>query len=200
MAGAPLLASAAMNRMLHHAHVLEGDSYRNPPPGRRCRPWESRSSGWQDPVGRPRAWVARIVIAVLATLAITVGWSHEWRRSCCPTPGRDRRPSFDRRRRRRIPKNAGLGRRRRGRPPRRASSHARSRHHPSPERCCHLPSDVPHEGWKLIATSLPNFYLHTQIRPSAPPGRLSSDSEQLRPGNNFPQFPRRPLPRALDVA
>lgn len=34
--GDPLLASAAMDRLLHHAHVLviDGDSYRNPPPNR----------------------------------------------------------------------------------------------------------------------------------------------------------------------
>lgn len=34
--GDELLASAAMDRLLHHAHVvvMEGDSYRNPPPGR----------------------------------------------------------------------------------------------------------------------------------------------------------------------
>jgi DNA replication protein DnaC len=34
--GDPLLASAAMDRLLHNAHVLviEGDSYRNPPPNR----------------------------------------------------------------------------------------------------------------------------------------------------------------------
>jgi len=34
--GDPLLASAAMDRLLHHAEVivLEGDSYRNPPPGK----------------------------------------------------------------------------------------------------------------------------------------------------------------------
>lgn len=33
----PLLASAALDRLLHHAHVMviEGDSYRNPPPARR---------------------------------------------------------------------------------------------------------------------------------------------------------------------
>lgn len=32
-----LLASAAMDRLMHHAHlvVMEGDSYRNPPDGRR---------------------------------------------------------------------------------------------------------------------------------------------------------------------
>ena len=32
--GDPLLASAAMDRLLHHAHVLEmdGDTFRNPPP------------------------------------------------------------------------------------------------------------------------------------------------------------------------
>jgi DNA replication protein DnaC len=37
--GNPLLASAAMDRLLHDAHVLviEGDSYRNPPPNRRKR-------------------------------------------------------------------------------------------------------------------------------------------------------------------
>lgn len=37
--GDALLASAAMDRLLHHAHVLviEGDSYRNPPPSRRAR-------------------------------------------------------------------------------------------------------------------------------------------------------------------
>lgn len=35
--GDPLLASAAMDRLLHHAHliVIEGDSYRNPPPTRK---------------------------------------------------------------------------------------------------------------------------------------------------------------------
>lgn len=35
--GDPLLASAAMDRLLHHSHVItiEGDSYRNPPPPRR---------------------------------------------------------------------------------------------------------------------------------------------------------------------
>jgi DNA replication protein DnaC len=37
--GDPLLASAATDRLLHHAHVLimEGDSYRNPPTNRRSR-------------------------------------------------------------------------------------------------------------------------------------------------------------------
>jgi IstB-like ATP binding protein len=35
MFGNPLLASAAMDRLLHHAHVLEGDSYRNPPPAKK---------------------------------------------------------------------------------------------------------------------------------------------------------------------
>lgn len=36
--GDPLLAGAAMDRLLHHAHVvtIEGDSYRNPPKGRRA--------------------------------------------------------------------------------------------------------------------------------------------------------------------
>jgi len=34
--GEPLLASAALDRLMHHAHVLtlEGDTYRNPPPHR----------------------------------------------------------------------------------------------------------------------------------------------------------------------
>jgi DNA replication protein DnaC len=38
--GDPLLASAAMDRLLHHAHVIdiEGDSYRNPKNARRSRP------------------------------------------------------------------------------------------------------------------------------------------------------------------
>jgi DNA replication protein DnaC len=37
--GDPLLASAAMDRLLHNAHVIvmEGDSYRNPPPAQRKR-------------------------------------------------------------------------------------------------------------------------------------------------------------------
>jgi DNA replication protein DnaC len=35
--GNALMASAAMDRLLHHSHVLEieGDTYRNPPPGRK---------------------------------------------------------------------------------------------------------------------------------------------------------------------
>ena len=39
MSGNPLLASAAMDRLLHHAHVLviEVDSYRNPPPTRKWK-------------------------------------------------------------------------------------------------------------------------------------------------------------------
>lgn len=37
--GDPLLANAAMDRLLHHAHiiVIEGDSYRNPPLAKRTR-------------------------------------------------------------------------------------------------------------------------------------------------------------------
>lgn len=37
--GDPLLASAAMDRLLHHAHILEmeGDTFRNPPPAKRAR-------------------------------------------------------------------------------------------------------------------------------------------------------------------
>lgn len=42
--GDPLLASAAMDRLLHDAHVLvfDGDSYRNPPPARRRRGTEEK--------------------------------------------------------------------------------------------------------------------------------------------------------------
>jgi DNA replication protein DnaC len=42
--GDPLLASAAMDRLLHDAHVLvfDGDSHRNPPPARRRRPNEDK--------------------------------------------------------------------------------------------------------------------------------------------------------------
>jgi DNA replication protein DnaC len=42
--GNPLLASAAMDRLLHHAHVvvIEGDSYRNPPSTRKKRAQEAR--------------------------------------------------------------------------------------------------------------------------------------------------------------
>lgn len=42
--GNPLLASAAMDRLLHHAHVLviEGDSYRNPPATKRKRAQDTR--------------------------------------------------------------------------------------------------------------------------------------------------------------
>ncbi len=41
-----LLASAAMDRLLHRAHVLviEGDSYRNPPPNKRRRNGSSRAA------------------------------------------------------------------------------------------------------------------------------------------------------------
>jgi DNA replication protein DnaC len=41
-----LLASAAMDRLLHHAHVLqiEGDSYRNPPPSKSRRNGGTRST------------------------------------------------------------------------------------------------------------------------------------------------------------
>lgn len=43
--GDPLMASAAMDRLLHHAHVLviEGDSFRNPPPTRRRKPSASEA-------------------------------------------------------------------------------------------------------------------------------------------------------------
>jgi len=45
--GNPLLASAALDRLLHHAHILElkGDSYRNPP-----RPKRGRRAGAQERV------------------------------------------------------------------------------------------------------------------------------------------------------
>ena len=37
--GDPLLASAAMDRLLHHAHIIaiDGESYRNPSKSRRKR-------------------------------------------------------------------------------------------------------------------------------------------------------------------
>jgi DNA replication protein DnaC len=43
--GNALLASAAMDRLLHHAHVvvIEGDSYRNPPVGRRKKSTEGKA-------------------------------------------------------------------------------------------------------------------------------------------------------------
>ncbi|WP_437731455.1 GNAT family N-acetyltransferase [Sorangium sp. So ce1335] len=47
----------------------------------------SMSSGWQDPLGRPRASIARVVIAALAALAITG--------SAWPTQARSMRPSYD---------------------------------------------------------------------------------------------------------
>ncbi len=52
--GDALLASAAMDRLLHHSHtlVLEGDSYRNPPPERR-RPLEGHRPGRQQQPTEP---------------------------------------------------------------------------------------------------------------------------------------------------
>lgn len=47
----------------------------------------STSSGWQDPLGRPRASIARAVIAVRTALAITG--------SAWPTQARSIRPSYD---------------------------------------------------------------------------------------------------------
>ncbi|KYG02698.1 hypothetical protein BE21_54485 [Sorangium cellulosum] len=47
----------------------------------------STSSGWQDPLGRPRASIARVVIAALTALAITG--------SAWPTQARSMRPSYD---------------------------------------------------------------------------------------------------------
>jgi len=43
--GDPLLASAAMDRLMHHAHVvvMEGDSYRNPPPAKKAAIREVRA-------------------------------------------------------------------------------------------------------------------------------------------------------------
>jgi DNA replication protein DnaC len=48
--GDPLLGSAAMDRLLHHAHVLElvGDSYRNPPPARGRKKGEKSMKGVRD--------------------------------------------------------------------------------------------------------------------------------------------------------
>ena len=42
-----LLASAAMDRLLHHAHtlVLEGNSFRNPPRGTRAEPRQLATAG-----------------------------------------------------------------------------------------------------------------------------------------------------------
>lgn len=51
----PLLASAAMDRLLHHAHiiVIEGDSYRNPPANRRTssksRPTKTNTKNQEAP-------------------------------------------------------------------------------------------------------------------------------------------------------
>jgi DNA replication protein DnaC len=44
--GDQLLASAAMDRLLHHAHVLvmDGDTFRNPPPGKRARTGSGRTT------------------------------------------------------------------------------------------------------------------------------------------------------------
>lgn len=45
--GDALLASAAMDRLLHNAHVVEmdGDTYRNPPPAKRARRPAGRAAG-----------------------------------------------------------------------------------------------------------------------------------------------------------
>ena len=45
--GDALLASAAMDRLLHHAHVviMDGDTYRNPPPAKRARRGHGRAQG-----------------------------------------------------------------------------------------------------------------------------------------------------------
>jgi hypothetical protein len=45
--GDALLASAAMDRLLHHAHVvvMDDDTYRNPPPARRARRGHGRAQG-----------------------------------------------------------------------------------------------------------------------------------------------------------
>ncbi|HVV87576.1 MAG TPA: ATP-binding protein, partial [Kofleriaceae bacterium] len=45
--GDALLASAAMDRLLHGAHVvtLDGDSYRNPPPDRTRKPARAAHKG-----------------------------------------------------------------------------------------------------------------------------------------------------------
>lgn len=43
--GDALLASAAMDRLLHHAHtvIMDGDTYRNPPPAKRAKRGNGRS-------------------------------------------------------------------------------------------------------------------------------------------------------------
>ena len=45
--GDQLLASAAMDRLLHHAHVvvMDGDTYRNPPAAKRARPGGGKAPG-----------------------------------------------------------------------------------------------------------------------------------------------------------
>lgn len=45
--GEPLLASAAMDRLLHDAHVvtMNGDTWRNPPPAKKTRRGTARASG-----------------------------------------------------------------------------------------------------------------------------------------------------------
>jgi DNA replication protein DnaC len=49
--GNPLLSSAAMDRLLHHAHVLvlTGDSYRNPPPQKARRPSSKAAAAEVNP-------------------------------------------------------------------------------------------------------------------------------------------------------
>jgi DNA replication protein DnaC len=49
--GNPLMASAAMDRLLHHSHILElkGDTYRNPPPGKKRSPPKAAA----EPEARP---------------------------------------------------------------------------------------------------------------------------------------------------
>ena len=44
--GDALLASAAMDRLLHNAHVvvMDGDTYRNPPPAKKTRRGNGRSA------------------------------------------------------------------------------------------------------------------------------------------------------------
>ena len=45
--GSVLLASAAMDRLLHNAHtvVMDGDTYRNPPPAKRAMRGNGRTAG-----------------------------------------------------------------------------------------------------------------------------------------------------------
>jgi hypothetical protein len=105
MFGNPLLASTALDRLLHHAHVLviEGDSYRNPPrTGIRRRTGRRRRR--PPPLRRPRrhtqsAWPNQAVHAVRAQLAhaddaeVAISFAEPGAISEASLDTRERRPS-----------------------------------------------------------------------------------------------------------